>query len=234
MNILNKLRKPSLSIILASLVLFVSCSQYEIRNRAFDYAVFETYKNSPVFDKIYERVKADSFKLRADSDLELKKEILNIVNSEVGTELNFSDEIFELLDYNSEEVLGIAHNKGWISENDKTLINTFIFDYENNGFNIAIENFEDNVLDINLSEEEFLQKQSFANIVKLINSEINLNDRSSFSVNDWDCFFAIIAWLICIVGLFACATIVLCTIALAGYGIAVRNLYIHCVSIEEE
>ena len=94
MNILNKLRKPSLSIILASLVLFVSCSHSEIRNRAFDYAIFETYKNSPVFDKIYERVNADSFKLRADSDLELKKEILNIVNSEVGTELNFSDENF--------------------------------------------------------------------------------------------------------------------------------------------
>lgn len=73
MKILKKLRNPSFSFILASLVLFVSCSQYEIRNRAFDYAVFETYKNSPVFDKIYERVKADSFKLRADSDLELKK-----------------------------------------------------------------------------------------------------------------------------------------------------------------
>lgn len=238
MNILKILRDPKLPFYVGLFMLFFSCSQYEIKNRAFDYAIFNTYKNNPLFDKIYEKVKADSFKLRANSNLELKKGVLKIVNSEVGFELNLSDEILELSDYDSEEVLEIAHNKGWISENDKTLINTFNYDYENNGFNIAIGNFEDSVLDMNLSEEEFLQKQNFANAVKLVNSEINnsevtnLNERSSFSARSWGCFFAIVGWLASIIGLLACATIILCTISLVGYGIAVRNLYNECLAFE--
>ncbi|WP_438989388.1 hypothetical protein [Polaribacter sp.] len=236
MNILKTLRNPKLPIYASLFMLFFSCSQYEIRNRAFDYAIFDTYKNNPLFDKIYEKVKADNFKLKANSNLELKKEILKIVNSEVGSELNLSDEILKLSDYDGEEVLEVARNKGWISENDKTLITTFNYDYENNGFDIAIGNFENSVLNMNLAEEEFLQKQNFANAVKLVNSEvnnseiINLNGRVSFSAKSWGCFFAIVGWLVSIVGLIACATIILCTVALVGYAIAVRNLYNECLA----
>ncbi len=50
MNILNKLRKLSLSIILASLVLFVSFEQYELNESIarIDYSLFEEFKNTNI------------------------------------------------------------------------------------------------------------------------------------------------------------------------------------------
>ena len=234
MNILTILRKPQFAIYASLFMLFFSCSQYEIRNNAFDYAFFNEQKNNKVFDKIYEKVKAINFERRTNSNLEFKKEILEIVNSEVGTDINLSDEILELSDYSGNEVLDIAQNKGWISETDKSLLISFNNDFESENFDTAIENYENSVLSMNLSEEEFVKKNNFANIIKLVNSEINNPNESTvnremLSSRSWGCFFAIIGWIVAIVGLFACATVILCGVALIGYGIAVRHLFLNCL-----
>lgn len=229
MNILKLLRNPKLIISSAIFMLFFSCSQYEIRNRSFDYALYESYKNSPVFEKIINKVTSSKFQLKSKSTIELKKEVLRVVNEEVGSDLEFTDEMYELIDYNGEEVLNIAHSKGWISTEDKILINSFNDDYNQQNFNVAIENFEKTTLSMNLSDEEFQKKNSFVNVMKLVEAETTNSSKQLLSKSgSWDCFFAIVGWLISIVGLLACATIILCGFALAGYLIAVRNMWKQC------
>jgi len=82
---------------------------------------------------------------------------------------------------------------------------------------------------MNPSDEEFQKKNSFINVMKLVESETIDSSKQLLSKSgSWDCFFAIVGWLISIVGLLACATWILCGLALAGYLIAVRNMWKQC------
>lgn len=101
-----------------------------------------------------------------------------------------------------------------MNQEDINLIKDFENDVKTNGIDSAINNFENNILTLNLSEEEFDKKVVFVNTVKSLNYEhpdlfINTNASKSW----WRCGLASIALAASIAGLGSCITVVACGLA---------------------
>lgn len=223
MNILKTFRKPYLSILLSSLILFVSCGQENLQientKNSFDYSTFNEFKNSSSFENIKQTIENNNFKKKSfNSTLEANKMVLNIVNSEIGTNIELPDSALQLTDYTPEQMLNTSLENNWMNEEDIALTKSLINDVETLGFEKAIKNYENNTLNMRLSSEEFAKKNLFINMIKSMNHEnpdlFKLDN--SVQARGWlRCAASSIALAAAIAASSSCVTIVACGVAIA-------------------
>lgn len=222
--------------VMATLFLFVSCNQYdtvEVESiNKFDYTAFNKYKNSSIFENILNEINKNVLKNKTLSVLEKNKKILSIVNSEVGTNLNLPDLALELSDKSPGEMLNIALENNWMTNQDVNLTQEFNSDIKSIGFDKAIINYEEKVLKLNLTQEEFNSKNNFINTVKSMNYyqpdvfKSNLLNKSSQIKSWWRCAIAITCLAAAVATIAGCATgagCILATVCLVGASLAVGD-----------
>ena len=160
---MKNFRKPYLSMFIALIVLFVSCEQYDTLEvesiNKFDYSLYNENKNNPILDAITKEMHESRSKYKKSSTIfQQNREMLNIVNSKMRYKLNFSDSVLELAELNSKEILNESLKNKWMTLEDVTLTKSFLSDFKNKGVDIAISNFENRVLKMNLSKKKFNEK----------------------------------------------------------------------------
>lgn len=236
MKIIKFLRKPYLSVVMASIFLFMSCNQYDtldtIAVNKFDYSAFEKLKSkSDVINKIVQSVKQKISINKSESVLEVNTLLLNEINVEFGTELILPDEVLEIStkDMDSKEIIKIALENNWMNQEDVELIESFGEDIQTKGFDIAVENYENIVEALTLTSEEFSEKNSFLNGIKIM--EYDNPELFDGSTNrGWlRCLLATIVLAAAIGGATGgCATILACGLALTGLYFALDNFAHSC------
>lgn len=228
MYIFKLLRKPKFSILMASLILFVSCQQYEtnIEKQSFDNKAFETFKNNPYLENVLNSVK--NTKSKSNSVLGKNKQLLNVINTELETNLSIPDEVLSLsTNMDAEEIYSISLENGLLSQKDVELSKELVGLIEANGIEVAINKYENKILSLNLTDEDFAKHNLIINTIKSLNYENpamfnNTEYQAKFSW--WRCSLAAVAMTAAIANMSSCATIIACGVATlllvnAGYAI---------------
>lgn len=124
----------------------------------------------------------------------------------------------------------IALGKGWMNQSDVVLTNKLIQNINLKGYDYAIDVFKNQVLNLNLSEEEFSKKNTFVNILEITRDQNpNLfNNYLQKANSNGSCFWATIIFLAALVGAFSCVTIILCGLALAALADATYHFVQEC------
>ena len=219
MNILNYIRKPYLAMFLASLMLFVSCTQYDsivTKEQNFNYKAFDEFKSKGF------QIDLSSIKNSSVSLVEKQKAILNQVNAELGTDLTFPDKAIELINYDAEEIYEVSLKEGWMTQQDVDLTNEFLLNIRTDGIDIAISKYEKTILKLSLSDEKFAEKNIFLNIMKSINYEnpnffkADLLNKSIQAKSEvwYKCAAAVVALTAATLSLASCVTIAACGLAI--------------------
>lgn len=234
---MKRFKNPYLSILLSLLGLFVSCDQNdsELKDivQNFDYENFETYKNSNHFDSITAKISASN-KKGATSILETNKLILSSVNDELDSNVFLPDSSLSLsVDMEADDIYTVANTNGWLDNSNIELARNFSKDSETVGFDMAVINYQNKVLSLNLSNEEFVKNNLFINIVKSLNYEnpglfklkTNIQSRGGFR-----CALATVALAATTAGLLSCVTVVACSLALLLQVNAVYSFNDHCLN----
>ncbi len=201
------MRNSNLVIFSSVFMLLFSCSQYEIRNRTFDYALYNAFNEGGI--KLFVD---DS---NSEKSLESTKNLLSKINEHYGTDLQIPDNFIQsFLDKDKETILEISLENGWLNQNDINLNNEFIENINSIGFDSAINLFKNKTLSLNLSEEEFSKKNAFVNIMEITHNENpNLFETNSLDNGGWPCFWAVAWFIIALIGMFSCITWILCGFA---------------------
>lgn len=184
MNIIKTLRKPYLSIFLASLMLFASCSGNEILNEneaeqnsefsKFDFSFFEKNKGNLIDMKSFNFDNKSSL-----SRIEINDKILNEINNQLGSELELSTDFKELELDSFESVSNWAINNGTMDEIDIQILTDFNQSLSQLELSQAISALETDVKNSNLSSFKVQKFQYLANVVKLLE-----NERAGFFVSN--------------------------------------------------
>ncbi|NCT10262.1 MAG: hypothetical protein GW772_09330 [Flavobacteriia bacterium] len=227
MIILKILRNPKLAVFAGIFMMLFSCSQYEIGNRTFDYAIYNAFKKGEV-----EIFRLD-FKKKS---LELSSEqLLKDVNDYYGTDLKIPIELIDLLSNKNksksqETIIEAALKEGWLKQSDIDLADKLFEDIGNKGFDIAIDDCKNEILSMNYTEEEFSKKNIFVNTMEILNDDQPfLFENSTFKNKDtWSCLWAIIVFILAFVSVLACVTWILCGFALYGLALATNDLVDEC------
>lgn len=213
MNIFKNLRKPYISLFLASLVLFVSCEKSIVGTDSeteADYSVYQEFTNS--------ENSIDYSKSRASSTAEEAQALLDEINATYGTEISFPEEFLALTDASAREIEATAFERGWINNDDIYLVDSFEYDLQKSNFDTALENYEKNVIKLELSEAEFQDKMLAANGLKLLNdANPDLFKNSRYGSRGWGCFRAAAALVLSSVALASCATVLACGLAVSAW-----------------
>lgn len=231
MNFLKALRKPKLTLFLALSFLIFSCTKYdnlENDNYNFDYKTFENFKSTHHtidFSGVTNNQKTEIDIIRTN------RALLNIINNELGTELNYPDLILKSLTYSAQELIEISLTESWINQKQVHLLETFSLDLQNKNFDFAIQQMEQNINSLNLNNEEFEQINLFANNLKSLNYK-NPNLFSFDNRSGWRCALAIIALAAATAGLGSCATGVACALAVTLHINAMYSVADHCGGIQ--
>lgn len=196
MNILKKLRKPYLSILMASLILFISCGQenlqIENKEQAFDGRSLNLAKNQ-----------LDGFNLNStkSSDNVKNHQIMDYMQAQNNVSIVFSESLYELNDKTTDEKISIALQSGVLNQSDLDLIGNLELNLRNDNFENVISNFENEIINLNLSDEKFEVFNTFVNSLKLSNSLDSTIFQSNDYAKDFDCVLATIAFAAAAVGL---------------------------------
>lgn len=141
-NKMKKFRNPYYSIILSSFFLLFSCEKYYITEknlRKINYIFYENNKNNPIFDKMVDKIKKNQFLLsKSQNEIETYREITKVVNDELDTDYEFSDEQLDLISLSHNEILDKSLNEGWITFESYNSTKIFISDFEQFGMETAI------------------------------------------------------------------------------------------------
>lgn len=228
MKKIRKFLKPT-SMIMACLILFVSCEQYDqdlnLKQQAFDYNVFQEFKNSNHLKSVLKTL--ESTLKNTNSTEEMNREILSTVNDEMGTSLTIPDKALTIsAEMDADDIYDISLSEGWLSEQDIVLIEEFSEDIQVNGLDIALENYENQILPLNLPDNQFDKHNAFVNIIKSLDHENpELLDFRSQHRSWWRCGLAVVALAAAIASVGSCVTVVACGVAgaliiNAGYAVA--------------
>lgn len=181
-------KKKPIALSLATLILLASCSQYDVNSteQSFDYSLYEQVMNTK-FQGDYSKTQ---------SELENSKEIIKTINNELNITLDLPDEALTLHDYTFNEVQQIGLQKGYFKPYQIPLMNKFVKNLKTLDFETALSLYEMDVLDLNLSNEEFQKQNAFVNIIKAIKyykTDLNGNsDIHFYKLNncEWELFVA--------------------------------------------
>lgn len=222
-NVLNSCRKSYFAVFLSLLMLFVSCSQYEQNNNnhSFDYTAYNAFNGEFLVTNLTDtKGKTDSIQV-----------ITNRINEAYGTDFHLPED-FALRNGSLDEMLTEYIAKGYLSQQSLDLTDVFIENLQQGDFNIAISAFEDDILNLKLSEDEFNIYNNAVNTLKIINkadsSFFDLQNQTSRGGDSIWCILAVVNLGIAVGGLAACATVVLCALAVSNFVWAVRSVDAEC------
>ncbi len=192
MNILKILRRSYLSIFMASLILFVSCNGNELileneleqasENLKFNFSFYESNKGN--------LISLESFKFDNKSSLsrlEINNLILDEINSQLGTSLDYSTSFKQLDSY--EAISNYIYENEIMDENEMQILTDFNTNLSTLEISEAITVLEEDVKDANLSSFKTEKFQYLANVVLLIENQ----NPSFFTDNTQQrsCWFAV-------------------------------------------
>ncbi|MFN3272981.1 MAG: hypothetical protein ACK40Y_10640, partial [Cloacibacterium caeni] len=176
MNILNFFRKPLFSVLLSSLFLVYSCSRSEegIKKNEFDLSIYNTYKANKIDFSKYKLSKKTKSNISGRT-FESFAYTVDMINQDFNTSLTVNQLDNELLDnnitYGTPEYLApVDVIDDYMTNTDINLCNTFENDLELYGFQVAMQNFQGNVISLNLPEAEFQKYNTIANTFYIMNS----------------------------------------------------------------
>ncbi len=229
MNILKIFRKPYLALLLAGLVLFFSCEQYELNKpRSFNYALYKAFKERNI-----ELINIDFKNSDNDKSLQFGQGLLATLNNEYGSNLAIPDHILTALFTKTDikDIKSFVVNEGLLSNQDVEDLRSFADKTETDNFQIAIDEFEQDIISRNLSDVEFEKFNKIASSLKITNEENSeIFDNNQFQARGpWSCLLAYLIWVAALIGFVAgCATVFLCAIALIGLASASYNVITEC------
>ena len=237
MNILKKFRNSKLIGFSAICFLIFSCSQYELnQERAFDFAIYEAYKDNPLSQSTIDLIKA-SFK-KSTSKSSLRNQIIEIVNLQYNANLDIDNPIWDTADKSVEEMKSYYLENQILSESDIEMFEELTTDIETIGFEDALLSFEEKVIASNPDQETFDKFNSVVNTLKIVD-EVKYNNASSKnnyskSINvaqrsPLGCLVAFVLWVGAVASLVACVTVILCGFAAAAAIAATAELVLECV-----
>ena len=196
MNIIKISRKPYLSLFLAITVLFTSCNQYDNDStQKFDDTSLKLAKSQ-----------LDNFTLTANkfSDVDMNYQIMNYFQNQNNVNLEFPNTLYKLNEKKTDEKIEIILQTGVLNQEDLTLITNLDNNLKNDNFDNVISNFEENILNLNLSSDKFKVYSTLVSALKLTNSADSLlfqsNDYTAKSLG-LDCILATISFIAAAVAL---------------------------------
>lgn len=227
MNVLKILRNQKLIISSAIFMLFFSCSQYEIGNRTFDYAIYNAFKKGEI-----EVFRLDFKKKSKELSSE---ELLKEINDFYGTDINVPIELIDLLSnknkYKSQEtMIDEVIKEGWLTQSEVDLSNQLVEDFDNKGFETTISDYKSEILSNNYTEEEFTKQNRFVNIMEVLHEDQpTLFEKNGLQARGpWSCLWAIVVFILAYASVLSCVTIILCGFALYGLALATNDLVDEC------
>lgn len=162
--------------VIAGLFLFISCSGDELfkqneieqtsENFKFDFSFFEANKGK--------LIDLSSFKFSNKSSLsrlETNNLILDEINDQLGTDLNFSNGFKELELSSYENIEDYIYANNIMNETDMKILTSFQLNLKNMDLSEAISALEEDANDVNLSSVKMKKFEYLANIVKLLENE---------------------------------------------------------------
>lgn len=240
MKIIEFLRKPYLSMVMATVILFVSCEQYDAPEvgsiNKFEYSVFNEFKSNSVYLELINEMKQENLNNKSNliSVLQSNQNILYKVNSRLGTDIELPDSVLGIENASAEKVFEMSLSNRWITENNLRLIKEFNNDMKLIGFDKAIVNYEEKTLLLNLNKDEFVFNNNFVNMIKglnYVNPDVFKSEMLSKSLKKstwWNCAASIVALTAATLSLGSCLTIVVCGIALICVYAASRSAGANC------
>ncbi len=240
MNLITISRKPYLAIFVAIAVLFASCEQYnqpiQKTQNQFDLSFFEQNKDNPIFKEINLEIKKKLIKLKKQTAKEKNKKVLDIVNSKTGDLMDL-EVMSNLSQLDATQMLNKSLDDKMITESEFNLTNSFLNDVKDKGIDLAMSNYKEEVLQMDLTTEEFNKKNMFVNAVTFIkykNSSLfdKVNGSKHLAKQQEGilaCILATIALVAATIGLSSCVTVFLCGLAVFGFGYSFNNWMNKCV-----
>ena len=117
----------------------------------------------------------------------------------------------------------------YLNQNEKNLIDNFDNNVKISGFDVALNQLQNEILNLNLSSEEFQKYNAFVNILLLIdNYNPDLFVQNSAQARMSPCAKAIAANALATIGLAACGTGFLCAVAIAAKVLAMDAVMENC------
>lgn len=222
---MKNLNKSLIVILFAFLILFVSCinenlaSDTNVSKISFDYDFY----NSFVSEKSSNRVFVYD---PNHSNTENSIEALNFYNNLHNTSIILPDEYHNSVSKNYVEKINIYLDNDWISLDRMNRLENFMSDIITSDFEIAVSNYETQIISLNLGQSEFEIENDFLNLVKTLNETSN---QFNVSLTSSDCIFATIALTAAFLGLASCAAGFPCLLASIGYISAPKNFSRACL-----
>lgn len=174
MNIIEITKKPYLTMFLASLILFGSCNKDEwIQENEFETSSEDLKFNFSFYENNKGNLlKLNSLKVKSNSSrLESNNIILNEINNQLGTELDFSTD-FKKLDLKSyEEIIAWSYRSGTLDRKDVQILANFNNNLTSMKLSDAITILEEDVNNAELNPFKIEKFQYLANVVKLLEYE---------------------------------------------------------------
>ena len=235
MNLLKIFRSPKLTVISALSFLIFSCSQYEMNEtRSFNYALYKTFKEQGI-----KLIDLDFTDFSSRSSTLNGQDILLTLNNEYGSNLIIPDHILNAMFTKTdiEEVKTFVVSEGLLSNQDVDDLISFVDKTETDNFEVAIGEFEQDIISRNLSEAEFEKYDEIASSFKITNDENPEVFTSDNELNRgiWSCLAAYVVWIAALIGFVAgCATVFLCVAAGIGLAAATIDVVLECGTYMEE
>ena len=197
-------------------------SNYLIVDREFDYSFYNSHKDDDFDLPIFH----DSNATTADK--------LDSINAQYGPPNVLGSYAYQYFDYTPSEVLSHAVNDGVFNTLDVQLLDSFQTDCLESGFIIAINNFENSVSTLSLSDSEFSKYEDFANVVSVFAYQLN-GYQDPFQVPmltmSWGCANAIAYYCLATVSVGVLCSPPLpvgCYLGIAGAVISYSNMLESC------
>lgn len=237
MKIIKFLRKPYLSIIIATLVLYASCHQYESPiledSRMFDYSQFDSAKKIMQEQDYtsFDRMVFDHIDLESITSSE-KLTILNNINKPFGETPAIKTDVLDYFYNDGEEIFEKGIKEHILTLKDKELMHSFASDMVSVGFEKAIQNFEQNVKLLKVTDLEFDKYNQFANQISIVN-RVMVDVDADEEGGGWACAFAIAGYTLATIAVgTACVpnptTPLTCPLAIARAAVAYGSMIAAC------
>ena len=217
MNILKIFRHKSIALFVSFTVLFYSCEKYDVMTpKKFSFEQFQKFKKNninflPISVGNFEN---KTSKKTTDPDIIISNlnSIVNQINQHYNSDISIPDNILlGIHNKTSEnEVKTFLKQENLMTENEINLYEDFVINSKTQGFNTAMDSFENEIIDNNLSISEFEKYNNMANTLQIMNDqdpEMFEIDNQNYSLksnsNIWWCLLSYVLWVFSLVAWFA-------------------------------
>lgn len=206
------------------LIFIVSCTQYEhdTAKSGFEYSIYTDIKDQSIsFDLAF----LTDFKEKKRTEEVDYEALLLTVNEEYNTNVTLPEDLFETISMSEDDIQSIYLEHGFMDSKQIEVLDKLVIDIGNDGFDIALVKFEDNVLNLGVTQDQFDTYNVFANSIKTmneVNPEIFVSNMQRTSKMDlFKCLAAIAGLGIAVFRLNTCLTFTRCVVAYIGFLLAV-------------